>query len=168
MMLKDINPMKCRLIRRSQKRPCILPSCLGMTFSLPNEARRLADSEGGFVESTPIPSLTLKQHLPYSIQGTAAKLVSVPPAYFLKETIVLVRKRGGPRTDPLRSLIRDYWRRERGPPRGFKWLARKLTGDFFYQSSASSSGSAFIILLQRHALEVARAATPGSRSLQDL
>ncbi|GFV81692.1 hypothetical protein TNCV_1703491 [Trichonephila clavipes] len=35
-------------------------------------------------------------------------------------------RRGGPCADPLRSPIRDYWGRERGPPKGFKGSARKF------------------------------------------
>ncbi|GFU89210.1 hypothetical protein TNCV_2896581 [Trichonephila clavipes] len=68
---------------------------------------------------------------PYGVLGTATDLISVTPTYCLKEPMESGLRRGAPCADPLRSPIRDDWRRERGWPRGFKGLARKLTQIFF-------------------------------------
>ncbi|GFW80933.1 putative DD34D transposase [Trichonephila clavipes] len=68
---------------------------------------------------------------PYGVRGTEKELISVAQAYCLKESMELKRRRGAPSADPLRSLIKDYWGRERGPPRWFKGFARNLTRIFF-------------------------------------
>ncbi|GFY01155.1 hypothetical protein TNCV_5076221 [Trichonephila clavipes] len=67
--------------------------------------------------------------------------------------------------DPLRSPTRDYWRRKRGPPRGFKGSASKLTRTFWI---------AFNLLYYfphqffRHSIEVAGATAPqGLRDRND-
>ncbi|GFV08389.1 hypothetical protein TNCV_328231 [Trichonephila clavipes] len=89
---------------------------------------------------------------PYGIRGSTMELITDAPAYCLKEPMELGSTRGGPCADPLRSPIRDYWGRERGPLRGFKGSVRKLTR-IIDRSSASFSRSDFI-LFRRHVTEV--------------
>ncbi|GFS52884.1 hypothetical protein TNCV_341691 [Trichonephila clavipes] len=46
---------------------------------------------------------------------------------FRRASLMLGLKRGERKADQLRSPIRGDWRRESGPPRGFKGSASKLT-----------------------------------------
>ncbi|GFW75624.1 hypothetical protein TNCV_4428071 [Trichonephila clavipes] len=67
---------------------------------------------------------------PYGIRETVTELISVAPAYCLRELMELGGIRGALYADPLHSPIRDNWERERGPPKRFKESARKVTRIF--------------------------------------
>ncbi|GFU40571.1 hypothetical protein TNCV_3229711 [Trichonephila clavipes] len=80
--------------------------------------------------------------------------------------MVLELRREGPCADQLRSPIRDYWRRKRGPPWGFKKSTCKLTRAFILGSLSIfciTLGISFF-LFRRRVIEVVGAAAPqGSR-----